>query len=146
MKSSPPLSKAIHLPALFLQARWLHFRNSWGLGSWSHRHRSWSSVLLSSEETQWTVLFWKPPPQEAVHWRREGAESEFSRRIPRAVPIGESLLSEIFLKDSDNKGANNLEKWISEESRLWIVSTELGLIDYCGQRLDCKQNRKKFHT
>ena len=77
-----PLSKAIHLPAFFRQACGLHFWNSGGLGSWSHRHRSWPSVLLFSEATQWTVLFWKPPPQDTVHWKR-GARGESQNSPPR---------------------------------------------------------------
>lgn len=69
--SLAPPGQPSHLPALFLQTCWLHFWNSGGLTSWSQRHWFWSSVVLFSEGMQWTVLFWEPPPQEVVHWKRD---------------------------------------------------------------------------
>lgn len=86
-KTSPPpwpcpTWATSHLPALVLQACWLHFWNSGGLSSWSQRHW-WSSVVLFSEGIQRTALFWEPPPQEVVHWKRHRKSHSSSRMLPR---------------------------------------------------------------
>lgn len=89
-KTSPPPQPCptwatSHLPALAQQACWLHFWNSGGWSSWSQRH--WcSSVVLFSEGIQRTALFWEPPPQDAVHWKRHRKSHRKSHSSSRMLP------------------------------------------------------------
>lgn len=124
-------SKSIHSPA---QACWLHFWSSGGLGSWSHRHPSSPSVVFS-DGTQRTVLFWKPPPQEAVHWKR-GTHRELDKDQPRECQQSTSNPTIVKYGNISNTGhflckdTNNLEIWYREVSYATGCWVEFGLVYY----------------